>query len=80
MNSCPLFFPPPLTLRLFVTVIQGYIRGVVYSSCQVLNGAFAKLIHSEDVVVDVRDPVDVVLKHVDAEGLMELCAGNKRQM
>lgn len=58
-------------LRLLVAVVQSYICGVVHSSCQVLNGAFAKLIHSEDVVVAVGDAIDVVLKDIDAEGVME---------
>lgn len=59
-------------LRLLVAVVQSYICGVVHSSCQVLNGAFAKLIHSEDVVVNVGDAVNVVLKDIDAEGMVEL--------
>lgn len=46
---------------------------MVQSGRQVLNGAFAKLIHSEDLVVNVGDAVDVVLKDIDAEGLVELC-------
>lgn len=44
---------------------------MVHSSCQVLNGAFAKFIHSEDVVVNVGDAIDVVFKHINAEGVME---------
>lgn len=68
-----------LTLRLLVAVVQNYVRGVVHSSCQVLDGAFAKLIDSEDVVVDVGDAVDVVLKDVYAEGLMELCVSTERE-
>lgn len=67
----------PLTLRLLVAVVQSYICGVVHSSCQVLNGAFAKLIHSEDVVVAVGDAIDVVLKDIDAEGVMEHCEGTE---
>lgn len=62
-----------LTLRLLVAVVQNYICGVVHSSCQVLNGTFAKLIYSEDVVVDVGDTIDIVLKDIDAEGVMEVC-------
>lgn len=53
-------------------MIQGDICGVIYSGCQVLDGAFAKFVHPEDVIVDVGDAIDVVLKHIDAEGLMEL--------
>lgn len=58
-------------------MVQRYICGVVHSGRQVLDGAFAKFIHSEDVVVDVGDAVDVVLKDVDAEGVMELCVENR---
>lgn len=54
-------------------MVQNYISGVVHSSCQVLNRAFAKLIYSEDIVVDIGDAIDVVFKDVDAEGVMELC-------
>lgn len=54
-------------------MVQNYICGMVHSSCQILNGTFAKFIHSEDIVVDVGDTVDIVLKHVNAEGLMEVC-------
>lgn len=35
--------------------------------------ASAKFIHSEDVVVDVGDAVDVVLKDIDAERVLEFC-------
>lgn len=55
-------------------MVQNHISGMVHSSGQVLNRAFAKLIYSENVVVDVGDAVDVVFKDVDAEGVMELCA------
>ncbi|XP_029286512.1 uncharacterized protein LOC115007705 isoform X2 [Cottoperca gobio] len=48
-----------LTLWLLAAVGQSYICGVARSSCRVLNEAFAKLIHSEDVVVDVSDKQDV---------------------
>lgn len=58
-------------------MVQNYICGMVHPSCQVLNGAFAKLIHSEDVVVDVGDSINVVLKDIDAEGVIELCVETK---
>lgn len=67
-----------LTLRLLVAVVQNYICGVVHPSCQVLDRAFAELVHPEHVVVDVGDAVDVVFKDVDAEGLMELCGLTER--
>lgn len=54
-------------------MVQNDIRGVVHSDCQVLNRASAKLIHAEDVVVDVCHAVDVVFKDIDAEGMMQLC-------
>lgn len=54
-------------------MVQNDIRGVVHSDCQVLNRASAKLIHAEDVVVDVCDAVDVVFEDIDAEGMMQLC-------
>ena len=57
-------------------MVQNYIRGMVHPSCKVLNGTFAELIHSEDVVVDVRDAVDVVLEHIDAEGMTDFCVGD----
>lgn len=67
-----------LTLWLLVAVIQNYICGVVHAGCQVLNGTFAKFIHSEDVVVDVGDPVDVVFEHVNAEGMVDFCVETER--
>lgn len=67
-----------LTLRLLVAMVQNYIRGMVHSNCQVLNRAFTKLIHSEDVVVDVGNAIDVVFKDIDAEGVMELCVKTER--
>lgn len=71
-SSCCVCFL--LTLRLLVAMVQNHISGMVHSSGQVLNRAFAKLIYSENVVVDVGDTIDVVFKDIDAEGMMELCA------
>lgn len=68
-----LVFSEGLTLRLLVAVVQNYICGMVHPSGQILNGASAKFIHPEDVVVDVGHAVHVVLKHINAEGLMQLC-------
>lgn len=53
-------------------MMQDDVCGVVHSDGQVLDGAFAELVHSEDVVVDVCDAVDVVLEDVDAEGMTQL--------
>lgn len=61
-----------LTLRLLVAMLQDDVCGVVHSDGQVLDGAFAKLVHSEDVVVHVCDAVDVVLEDVNAEGVTQL--------
>ena len=61
-----------LTLRLFVAVEEDDVSGVVDACGQVLHGALAKLVHSEDKVVDVGHAVDVVLKHVNAERVQEI--------
>lgn len=53
-------------------MVQDNVSGVVHSDGQVLNWTFAEFVHSEDVVVDVRDAVDVVLEDVDAEGVTQL--------
>lgn len=72
-SLCSQFLAFLLTLRLLVAMVQNYICGVIHPRCQVLDRAFAELIHPEHVVVDVGDAVDVVLKDVDTEGLTELC-------
>lgn len=53
-------------------MVQDDVSGVVHSDGQVLDGTFAELVHSEDVVVHVRDAVDVVLEDIDAEGVTQL--------
>lgn len=55
-------------------MVQDDVCGVVHSDGQVLDGAVAKLVHSENVVVHVRDAIDVVLEDVDAEGVTQLWA------
>ena len=72
MSLCFGVLPQVLTLWLFVAVVQHNVSGVVHASGQILHGAFAKLVDPKHKVVDVGDAVDVVLKHVYAEGVVEL--------
>lgn len=65
--------PAELTLGLLVAVVEDDVGGVVDASGEVLHGAFAELVDPEDDVVDVGDPVYVVLKDVDAERMEEVC-------
>lgn len=65
--------PAELTLGLLVAVVEDDIGGVVDASGEVLHGAFAELVDPEDDVVNVGDPVDVVLKDVDAEWMEKVC-------
>lgn len=62
----------PLTLWLFVAVVEHNVCGVVHSCGQVLHEAFAILVDPEHKVVDVGDAIDVVLKHVNTERVVEL--------
>lgn len=64
--------PAELTLRLLVAVVEDDVSGVVDASGEVLHGAFAELVDPEDNVVDVGDPVDVVLKDVNAERMQKV--------
>lgn len=63
-----------LTLGLLVAVVEDDVSGVVDASSEVLHGAFAELVDPEDNVVDVGDPVYVVLKDVNAERMEEVCS------
>lgn len=69
-----------LTLRLFVAVVEHYVCGVVDASGQVLNGALAKLVDPEHHIVDIGDPIYVVLKDVYAERMEEVWSGERREM
>lgn len=57
--------------RLLVLMVQDHIRGVAQAPCQVDQGAVSKLVDLEDTVVDVSDAIDVVLEHVNAEGVTQ---------
>lgn len=77
----PLYIQPwgsLLTLRLLVAMVQNYVGGMIHPGGQVLSWASPELVHPEHVVVDVGDAVDVVFKHIDAEGLMELWGSSER--
>lgn len=52
-------------------MVQDHIRGVAQAPCQVDQGAVSKLVDLEDTVVDVSDAIDVVLEHIDAEGVTQ---------
>lgn len=67
-----------LTLWLLVAVMQDYICGVVDACSEILHWAFAKLVDPEDKVVHICDPVYVVLKDVDAEGVEQVWNRHRR--
>lgn len=50
-------------------MVEHHIRGVAQAPRQVDQGAVSKLVDLEDTVIDVSDTVDIVLKHIDAEGV-----------
>lgn len=66
---------PKRTLRLLVLVVEHDVGGVVEAGRQVGDSLVPKLVDLEDAVVDVGDPVDVVLKDVDAEGMAQPWGG-----
>lgn len=47
---------------------------------QVDQGAVSKLVDLEDTIIDVSDAIDVILKHVDAEGVTEAWGREKGQV
>lgn len=55
--------------RLLVLMVQDHIRGVAQGPSQVDQGAVSKLVDLEDTIVDVGDAVNVVLKHINTEGM-----------
>lgn len=61
-----------LTLRLLVTVVKDDVSGVVDACGEIHHGAFAKLVDSEDNVIDIGDPIDVVLKYVYTEWMEQV--------
>lgn len=66
-------FTQTLTLRLLVAVIEGYVSGVVDASGQILRLAYTKLVNPEDNVIGVGNPINVILKDINAEGVEEIC-------
>lgn len=50
-------------------MVQDHIRGMAQTPSQVDQGAVSKLVDLEDTIIDVSDSIDVVLKHIDAEGV-----------
>lgn len=69
-----------LTLWLLVAVVEDDVGGVVDARGQILHGAFAELVNPEDVIIDVRDPVDVILEDVDAERMLQVWKRTKEEM
>ena len=72
VNSVSEIVPLTLTLRLLVTVIQNYVSGMIDACCEILHGAFAKLVDPEDKVVHIRDPIYIVFKDIYAEGMEQV--------
>lgn len=69
LSSCPSPPHPGHTFRLLVLMVQDHIGGMAQAPSQVNQGAVSKLVDLEDTVVDVSDAVDVVLEHINAEGV-----------
>lgn len=61
-----------LTLWLFVTMVQDYVSSVVDACGEIFHLAFAKLVDPEDKVVDIRDPINVILKDIYAEWMEQV--------
>lgn len=61
-----------LTLWLLVTVVQDYVSSMVDACGEILHGAFAELVDPEDKVVDIRDPINVILKDIYAERMKQV--------
>lgn len=59
-------------------VVQDHVRGVVQAPRQVDQGAVSELMDLEDTVIDVGDPIDVILKDIDAEGVTQAWEGRGR--
>lgn len=68
-----------LTLWLLVTVVEDDVGGMVNACGQILHGTFAKLVDSEDNVVDVSDSIYVVLKNIYAEWMEQVWEWGKRK-
>lgn len=50
-------------------MIKDYVSGVVNACGEILHGASAKLVDAEDNIIYIGDPIYVVLKDIDAEGM-----------
>lgn len=61
-----------LTLWLLVTVVKDYVSSMVDACGEILHGAFAKLVDPEDNVIDIGDPIYVVLKDIYAEWMEQV--------
>lgn len=53
-------------------MVQDYVSSMVDACGQILHGAFAKLVDSEDNVIDIGDPIYVVLKDIYAEWMEQV--------
>ena len=61
-----------LTLWLLVTVVEDDVSSMVDACGEILHGAFTKLVDPEDKVIDIGDPVYVVLKYIYAEWMEQV--------
>lgn len=57
---------------LLVAMIQDDVSGVVNACGEVIHWTFSKFIDPEHKVVDVRHPIDIVFKYINAEGMKEV--------
>lgn len=61
-----------LTLWLLVTVVEDYVSSMVDACGEVLHGAFAKLVDSEDNIIYISDAIYVVLEDIYAEWMEQV--------
>lgn len=57
---------------LLVAMIQDDVSSMVYAGGEVFHRAFSKLVDPEHKVIDVRHPIDVVLKYINAERMKKV--------
>lgn len=48
-------------------MVKDYVSGMVDARGEILHAAFAKLVDSEHNVIDISDPIYVVLEDIYAE-------------
>ncbi len=53
-------------------MVEDYVGCMVNASGEILHGAFAKLVDPEDNVIDVGDPIYVVLKDIYTEWMEQV--------